>query len=241
MKRRLVPLLAVVMSMLVARSSFAATAGVEYEGHDFAYWSARADYYQRLQNPLNYHPNDGLSERLEAIEALGHFGSDAVPKLISVFNDPKRPEVEQWAAVDAFGAIGPDAVSASPFLVTYATNALWQGKSMSATSAGKSIDAIAAIRATNAVPELIVMFSGIEACGTKLSAETRASQLVRLINALQKLASPADAKAIIPTLEKILAAPPAKSASANRANWTMEYYLQEYARNLLNKLQKGAK
>jgi hypothetical protein len=241
MKHGLILLIASVIPILAASSAFAAPAGVEYEGHDFAYWSARADYYKRFQNPLNYHPNDGISERLEAIEALGHFGSNAVPKLISIFNDLKRPEVEQWAAVDAFGSIGPDAVSASPFLITYATNALWQGKSMSSTSTGKSIDALAAIRATNVVPELIVMFSEIEACGTKLSAETRASHLVRLINALQKLASPSDAKAIIPTLEKILAAPPTKSAPANRANWTMEFYLQEYAQNFLHKLRKGEK
>lgn len=241
MKRSLILLLATVAPMLVERASLAAPAGVEYEGHDFAYWSARADYHKLFQNPLNYHPDDGLSERLEAIEALGHFGSIVVPRLISMFNDPKRTEVEQWAVVDAMGAIGPDAVGASPLLIAYATNAVWQGKSMSATSTGKSIDALAAIRSSNVVPELIVMFAEIEACGTKLSAETRASHLVRLINALQKLASPADTKAIIPTLEKILAAPPAKSAPANRANWTMEFYLQEYAQNFLTKLQKAAK
>lgn len=110
-----------ILPVLLAAGGLLATAGAQepppkprtptgdYVRHSLRYWLDRTSYY-RLPNPLNLlnvHPNDGIDERLKAIEALGHYGSNGVPKLTLIVAEPKRTVAESGVPLTRSRKLAP--------------------------------------------------------------------------------------------------------------------------------------
>lgn len=234
-----------ILPVLLAAGGLLATAGAQepppkprtptgdYVGHSLRYWLDRTSYY-RLPNPLNLHPNDGIDERLKAIEALGHYGSNGVPKLTLIVAEPKRTVAEQWGAVDVLKEIGLGARPAGPILLAFATNAFVKGPAVSSTGTGKAVDALAAIGATDTAPQLVTLFLKVIDNPVQWDADDREPLLYRMIAALDKLAPPKDARALIPALQAIAELPAVPPANPNS---DLHDHLRVAARTYLKKLQ----
>lgn len=109
-----------------------------------------------------------------------------------------------------------------------------KGPAVSSTGTGKAVDALAAIGATDTAPQLVTLFLKVIANPGQWDADDREPLLYRMIAALDKLAPPKDARALIPALQAIAELPAVPPANPNS---DLHDHLRVAARTCLKKLQ----